>query len=232
MQDRTTGVIVFGATGPTGTLVCQKLRAADVPVAAVLRSDRRAEEFRALGTEVYHADAMQPDTLFKVLDSTVDTYPILLNLLGGNPFEDPATWPDHIGVANVTDAAVAAGYRRYVLITTVGTGPSWPHVPDTEEFLVPIIKLKDKAEKHLKQTGLDWTVLKPGGLGPPGHRQQRGEPLITENHGVRGLIDREDLAEVILKVLAAEPAKVVHRELYAVVQKIEHHAGTPGIFDL
>ena len=232
MQDPKTGVIVFGATGPTGTMVCQKLRAAGVPVAAVLRADNRAAEFRSLGIEVCSADAMRPETLKTVLKSTVDKYPILLNLLGGNPFDDPATWPDHIGVVNVSNAAEAAGYRRYVLVTTVGTGESWPHVPDTEGFLVPIIKLKEKAEQHLKQTALHWTIVKPGGLGPPDYHHERGEPLITDNHGVRGLIDREDLADVLARVLAAEPDKVLHRELYAVVQQIEHHAGVPEVINL
>jgi uncharacterized protein YbjT (DUF2867 family) len=232
MPDTKPGVIVFGATGPTGTLVCQQLRSADIPVAAVLRSAHRTDEFEALGIEVFNADAMQPETLEPVLDLTVDKYPILLNLLGGNPFEDPAGWPDFTGVANVTQAAVLAGYQRYVLVTTIGTGDSWQYVPDTEGFLVPIIKLKDKAERHLRQTALHWTILKPGGLGPPDYHHERGEALITENHGVRGLIDREDLAGVIVKVLAAHPDRVRHRELYAVVQQIEPHAGPPAAFIL
>ncbi len=175
---------------------------------------------------------MQPDAPNKVLETTVDNYPILLNLLGGNPFNDPSTWPDYRGVVNVTNAALAAGCQRYVLVTSVGTGESWRYVPETEAFLTPIIQLKDRAEAHLKQTSLQWTVLKPGGMGPPDYRLERGDPLITENHGVRGLIDREDLADVILRVLAASPDRVVHRELYAVVQRIEQHAGNPKPFIL
>lgn len=224
------GVIVFGATGPTGTLVCRQLRALGVPVAAVLRSPAREAEFTALGAEVCRADAMQPQTLAPTLESTVNKYPILLNLIGGNPFTDPSAWPDHDGVVNVSNAAATAGYQRYVLVTTVGTGASWRYVPDTENFLVPIIKLKDKAEQHLKQTALDWTILKPGGLGPPDYRHERGAVLLTENPGVRGLIDREDLAAILIELLAADPARIRHRELYAVVQQIEQFAGEPEAF--
>ncbi len=232
MQHAAAGVIVFGASGATGALVCRKLRAEGAPVAAVLRSDNRAAAFSALGVEVCKADVMLPDSAGRVLEATVDKYPILLNLLGGNPFNDPSTWPDYSGVVNVTNAALAAGYQRYVLVTSVGTGESWRYVPETEAFLTPIIKLKDRAEAHLKQTSLHWTVLKPGGMGPPDYRVQRGDPLITENHGVRGLIDREDLAEVIVRVLAANPDRVLHRELYAVVQRIEQHAGKAEAFAL
>ena len=112
MQHAAAGVIVFGASGPTGALVCRKLRAKQVPVAAVLRSDNRAAEFSSLGVEVCKADVMQPDAPNNVLETTVDNYPIFLNLLGGNPFNDPSTWPDYRGVVNVTNAALAAARDR------------------------------------------------------------------------------------------------------------------------
>jgi hypothetical protein len=84
----------------------------------------------------------------------------------------------------------------------------------------------------LKATPLAWTIIKPGGLGPPDFKIATGDPLITENHGVRGLIDRTDLANVILRVLADKSNSTVHKELYAVVDRIEHHAGDPEIFEL
>jgi len=225
------GVIILGATGPTGRLVMAGLREKGVAVAAVLRSTKGSDDLRDCGIQVLHADAMQPQSLPPILENSVENYPILLNLLGGNPFQDPATWPDHVGVVNVTNAAVVAGYERYVLVTSVGTGDSWQYVPESAGYIKPIIELKSKAEAHLKTTPLNWTILKPGGLGPPDYQIKRGNPLITENHGVRGLIDREDLAGVILRTLAASPAIIRHKALYAVSDKIEHHAGDPSIFD-
>ena len=224
------GVIVFGATGPTGRLVMTELRARGSPVAAVLRSDAGADEIAAEGIEVLRADAMQPGTLPPILTASRERYPILLNLLGGNPFAEPETWPDHKGVVNVTNAACAAGYRRYILVTSVGTGESWQYVPESAAYIKPIIELKTLAEAHLKATELDWTIIKPGGLGPPDYEIPRGRPLITENHGVRGLIDRHDLADVVLRVLAADARITAHRELYAVADRIEHHAGSPAVF--
>jgi len=224
------GVLIFGATGPTGTLVATMLRERGIAVAAVLRSEARREEFEHIGAEVLRADAMQADSLPSILESAVDRFPILLNLLGGNPFEEPESWPDYEGVRNVTEAAAAAGYRRYILVTSVGTGDSWQYADAAEAMLKPIIQLKSRAEAHLKATGLDWTILKPGGLGPPQWQNARGKPLITENHGVRGLIDREDLADVILRILGADSDHIRHRELYTVVDKIEHHAGVSQPF--
>jgi hypothetical protein len=69
-------------------------------------------------------------------------------------------------------------------------------------------------------------------VSPPDYRIATGDPLIRENHGVRGLIDRTDLADVILRVLADDSGVTVHKELYAVVDRIEHHAGEPAVFAL
>ena len=226
------GVLIFGATGPTGTLVTNLLRERGIAVAAVLRSEARRGEFEHSGAEVLRADAMQPDSLASILESAVEGYPILLNLLGGNPFGEPESWPDYEGVRNVTEAAAAAGYRRYILVTSVGTGDSWQYADAAEAILKPIIELKSRAESHLKATALDWTILKPGGLGPPQWQNARGKALITENHGVRGLIDREDLADVILRLLEADSDTIRHRELYTVVDKIEHNAGVAQPFPL
>ncbi len=221
------GILIFGATGPTGRLVTEALCRANTPVAAVLRSDTGREDFERLGASVLRADAMRATTLPPVLESNLDSHPILLNLLGGNPFKDPSTWPDYAGVVNVTAAAVAAGYRRYILVTSIGTGASWQYVPESASYIKPIIQLKTQAEAHLKTTPLEWTIVKPGGLGPPDYEIRRGNPLITENHGVRGLIDRHDLANVIVRVLRAPRDEVMRKELYAVSDRLETHAGIP-----
>ena len=228
----TDGILVLGGTGPTGTLVMQGLRGIGTPVTAILRSSARQAELETLGIKVILGDAMDRNSVFQAVSAAAADCSLVLNLLGGNPFADPATWPDLEGVNNVTDAAVAAGIKRYVLVTSVGTGASWQYVPETAGYIKPIIELKTQAEAYLKNTDLDWTIIKPGGLWPPGYEFQRGKALITENHGVRGLIDREDLAEVLLEVLSAAPETILHKELYAVVERIEHHAGEPREFKL
>jgi len=212
-------------------MVTPRLIAMGHPVTAIMRSETRRAEFEALGAKVALADALDRDSLFPTLESAATGNVTVLNLLGGNPFMEPATWPDLTGVVNTTDAAVAAGISRYILVTSVGTGESWQYVPK-DAYIRPILELKTQAEAHLKSTGLNWTIIKPGGLGPPDFRIQRGNPTITQNHGIRGLIDREDLADVILRVVTAPPEQLRHRELYAVVDQIEHHDGEPEPFPL
>ena len=196
-----------------------------------MRNESRRAEFEALGVKVLIADAMSPASLLEAMRFAAADSDTVLNLLGGNPFEDPVSWPDRDGVINATDAAAAAGFKRCILVTSVGTGSGWQFVP-RDAYIRPILELKSAAEDHLKSSSLDWTIIKPGGLGPPDYRIKRGDPLITENHGIRGLIDREDLADVIISILGAPPDLVRHRELHAVADRIEEHAGKAEPFSL
>ena len=224
-------MLVLGSTGPTGEMVTRRLCESGRRVAVVHRSDSRRKDFESWGARVVQGDAFDRDGYIDAIQSIASECSAVLNLLGGNPFQPPETWPDYTGNINAINGAVAAGIARFVFVTSVGTGASWEYVPG-DAYIRPIIELKSKAEDHLKATDLAWTIIKPGGLGPPDYRITTGNPLITENHGVRGLIDRTDLANVILRVLADSSGATVHKELYAVVDRIEHHNGEPEVFEL
>jgi nucleoside-diphosphate-sugar epimerase len=224
-------IVMLGSTGPTGEMLTKRLCAAGRSVFVLHRSDARTAEFESWGATVVQGDAFDREAYFAAIREVAPHCGALINLLGGNPFSSQETWPDYVGNVNAIDAAAAAGISRFIFVTSVGTGASWQYVP-AEAYIRPILELKSKAEEHLKQTELLWTIIKPGGLGPPDYRIKTGDPLVTENHGVRGLIDRSDLAEVILRVLYDESDATLHKELYAVVDRVEHHAGEPEPFRL
>jgi uncharacterized protein YbjT (DUF2867 family) len=226
------GVLILGSTGATGELVTRRLCEQGRQVVVIHRSDARRADFESWGARVVRGDALDHDGYIEAMQSVAADCDTVLDLLGGSPFSEPDSWPDYTGNVNAIDGAVAAGLDRFIFVTSVGTGSSWQFVPDTAVYIKPIIELKSQAEDHLKQTDLQWTIIKPGGLGPPDYKIKTGDPLITENHGVRGLIDRTDLADVILRVLLDDSGATAHKELYAVVDRIEHHDGEPEIFPL
>lgn len=226
------GVLILGSTGPTGELVTRRLCEQGRPVVVIHRSDARRADFESWGARVVRGDAFDRDGYIEAMQSVAADCDTVLDLLGGNPFSEPDSWPDYTGNVNAIDGAVAAGLDRFIFVTSVGTGSSWQFVPDSAVYIKPIIELKSRAEEYLKQTDLLWTIIKPGGLGPPDYKIKTGDPLITENHGVRGLIDRTDLADVIMRVLLDDSGATARKELYAVVDRIEHHDGEPQIFPL
>jgi uncharacterized protein YbjT (DUF2867 family) len=225
------GIFILGSTGPTGEIVTRDLIAAGRHVVVMHRSDKRSEEFQSMGATVVSGDAMDRDSIFGATHFASSTCNVVLNLLGGSPFENFDTWPDFTGTVNAVDAAIAANIPTMVLVTSVGTGNSRQWVPE-DSFLIPLLELKTKAEDYLTESTLNSVILKPGGLGPPDWNNAPGEILVTENHGIRGLLAREELASTIVQILKNSVEQCISKELYIVSQKLEKHAGEPDRFDI
>jgi hypothetical protein len=58
-----------------------------------------------------------------------------------------------------------------------------------------------------------------------------GAPLLTENEAVRGSIDREELAELIARVVNDRSGCTKGKSLLAAGVKIEVFAGEPTAFE-
>jgi nucleoside-diphosphate-sugar epimerase len=226
------GIFMLGSTGPTGEMVTQRLLADDATVVVLHRTDKRREEFEKLGATVMIGDATNREELFACMEAAAPKCSVVVNLLGGNPFDSPDNWPDYTGTVNAVDAAIDTGMQSMILVTSIGTGASLQWVPE-ESFLIPLLELKTKAEQYLQQSELQGLILKPGGLGRPGEDLTPiGKVLLTENHGVRGLLPREDLAATIVQVLTNFSDKLYGRELYIVADRIEEHAGKATQFEI
>jgi uncharacterized protein YbjT (DUF2867 family) len=94
----------------------------------------------------------------------------------------------------LTDAAEAAGVRRYVMVSAMGTESA---DPDSEDVFQVYLRAKQEADDHLRSTSLDWTVVRPGRLTDdvPTGRVQVGEGLEP------GSVTRGDVAHVLAEVL-------------------------------
>jgi uncharacterized protein YbjT (DUF2867 family) len=100
----------------------------------------------------------------------------------------------------LADAAVAAGVRRYVLISS--TGVDRPPAPGTDEVWAAYLRAKKAAEVEVAQRAVALTVLRPGRLtdDPGTGLVQLAPPGLP-----RGDVTRTDVAEVVAGLLA-EPA--------------------------
>src|SRR3954470_13676932 len=93
----------------------------------------------------------------------------------------------------LVDAARSAGVRRYVIVSSIGADdPS-----GGSEAMRPYLEAKAQADAAVVASGLDWTIVRPGGLtnGPGTGRVGVGERLE------RAEVTREDVAAVIVGVL-------------------------------
>jgi uncharacterized protein YbjT (DUF2867 family) len=91
-----------------------------------------------------------------------------------------------------------------VLVTSFGCGDSRPAVPPPLlEKIRAALDEKDKAEDVLIQSGLTYTILRPGGLAS---ELATGRGVLTEAIDVLGGINRADVAIAIGECLAHSAA--------------------------
>jgi uncharacterized protein YbjT (DUF2867 family) len=186
-------VLVFGASRGTGLETVKALRDRDQPVTAFVRPTSDRSGLDALGVEYAVGNILDAES---VAAAFADDVTAVVNTIGGRRGEPR---PDHDGVVNMVTAMKTAGVSRAVLVTAIGTGDSLTSVGErTREVLGRVFEIKSLAEAHLAGSGLDYTILRPGGLnnGPPS-----GTGIMTEDHTVMGTISRGELGALVVKTL-------------------------------
>jgi uncharacterized protein YbjT (DUF2867 family) len=149
---------VAGATGQTGRRIVQELVQRQIPVRALVRDLDQAKAILPAEAELVVGDVLKPGTLSTAIgDSTV-----LLCATGAKPSFDP-TGPyqvDYEGTKNLVDAAKAKGIEHFVLVTSLCTSQLFHPL----NLFWLILVWKKKAEEYLQNSGLPYTIVRPGGL--------------------------------------------------------------------
>ncbi|MER7570365.1 SDR family oxidoreductase [Streptomyces sp. NPDC057806] len=92
------------------------------------------------------------------------------------------------------DAAVRAGVRRYVIVSSMGADPRH----EGDDIFDVYLRAKGEADEYVRGlSALDWTVLRPGAL-----TDDAGTGLVRlEAHTGRGPIPRDDVAAVLAELI-------------------------------
>jgi uncharacterized protein YbjT (DUF2867 family) len=95
------------------------------------------------------------------------------------------------------EAAKQAGIARFVQISAIGVDRPPPR--DRGDVWTAYVEAKRDADAALRESGLDWTILRPGRL-----TDDEGTGLVTLGDTVeRGPIPRADVAAVVVATLDA-----------------------------
>ncbi len=176
-------IVVTGATGNVGRVLVEALASAGERVNAVSRGTPPI----ALPEGVVHhrADLTEPETLRPAVDGA-DAMFLMVSGAGA-----------HVPAAEVVDVAKAGGVRHLVLLSSqaAATRPeSASHAP------------LRAIEEVVRQSGLDWTILRPGGFASNAYawsESVRTQWTVTAPYGDVGLpvVDPADIAEVAAAAL-------------------------------
>ena len=187
-------ILIFGATRNTGLLVAEILVERGDRVTAFVRPTSNRAELEKLGVDILVGDAMDIDSVHAAM--AAGEYRAVLTTIGCLSCEPPV---DYQGNANIIAATAAANLGRLVLVTSIGTGDSYEAAPAlSQRVLAKTLPLKAQAEDDLRASGLEYTIIRPGGL-RSGNRTGNG--VLSEDRDAFGFIFREDLAELIVAVL-------------------------------
>lgn len=195
-----TEIFLAGASRGVGREIAKSLTAQGIHVVALLRSESARPDLEALGVAVAIGDALDADAITSLVAKPFDA---VISTLGGKPTDSERA--DFKGNRNLIDAAVKAGVKRFILVSSIGTGESAAALPQQAlETLGPVLAEKEQAENHLTASGLTYTIIRPGGLKsePP-----KGSAVLTENPTIAGSIHRADVAHLVVRSFASDRAR-------------------------
>ena len=183
-------ILVAGANGKVGTLLCGKLWGhGNFSPVALIRDERQQIKFTALGV---------PSVVGDLEDGVASFLPGMDGVVfsagsGSATGPDKTVDVDQNAAIRLIEDCAKAGVRRFVMISAIGSDPH-----SESDRIQHYYRAKGVADEKLRESGLDYVVLAPGHLtDSPG----TGRIDAAEDLGRRGELSREDLAETIIAVL-------------------------------
>jgi uncharacterized protein YbjT (DUF2867 family) len=181
-------ILIIGANGGIGRLLVPRLVDAGHGVRAMVRDGSQAPALRELGAEPVVAD-LEGD-FRHVLDGCEAV--VFTAGSGGHTGADRTAAVDGLGAIRAVNEARARGVGRFVMVSARGADD-----PDRSPAIRHYLVAKAIADGYLRDSGLDYTILRPGRLtdDPPTSRIRIGEALGS------GQITRADVAAAIVAAL-------------------------------
>ncbi len=168
-------VLVTGGTGFVGSRVVHALRARSHDVRAFVRDPRRARTLQAWGCELVQGDVTERESLRRAVEG-VEAVVHLVSIIRGRPQDFDRVMAT--ATAELATAAAAAGVRRLVLMSALGTG-------ERTKDLTPYFRAKWEMEQAVAAAPVEHVIFRPsfifgrqGGVLPMLIRQVRWLPVI------------------------------------------------------
>ncbi|MBW8705654.1 NAD(P)H azoreductase [Streptomyces sp. MBT84] len=158
-------VLVTGATGRQGGATTRALRAAGVPVRALVRDPGtdRAKAVEALGVELATGDLHDRDSVIRAAEGARAVFSVQMPAVTAEGFDFDGEVAQGV---NLIEGAVAAGVPQFVHTSVTGAGqhtetPGWAE--GRWASMEPTLGAKNAIQDRLRAAGFPhWTLLKPG----------------------------------------------------------------------
>jgi uncharacterized protein YbjT (DUF2867 family) len=190
---KTVRIAIAGGHGQIALRLAKIMSERGDEVVALIRNPDHADEVRDAGAEPALVDLehASEDEVANAINGS-DAVVFAAGAGPGSGSERKETM-DYGGAVKLIAAAKQAGVGRYVIVSSMGANPS---TTGDDTFSV-YLRAKGRADDAVRASGLDATVVRPGGLTNDAGtgRVRLGESLP------RGQVTRDDVAAVLVAVL-------------------------------
>lgn len=191
-------LLLFGATRNTGFSIARLAVGKGETVAVMARKESDVSGLETLGVNVVRGDAFDIRDCRRTLNEIRPRR--VVSLMGGKNAQGRRVCGE--GNINVIRALKKSdAVERILLVTSMGCGEQYEALNDhVKKFLGEALLAKTEAENYLKESGLPWTIVRPGGLSD--EHASGNFCLLDEPDGSRrGYVSRGDVAAAVLQVL-------------------------------
>ncbi|MFJ7049252.1 SDR family oxidoreductase [Streptomyces sp. NPDC101112] len=187
-------IVIAGGHGQIALRLERLLAARGYEVAGLVRRAEHADDLRAAGAEPVHCD-LESASVEEVAGHLRGADAAVF-AAGAGPGSGAARKDtvDRGAAVLFADAAVQAGVRRHLVVSSMGANPDH----EGDEVFDVYQRAKGEADAYVRGLdALDWTILRPGQL-----TDDAGTGLVRlEVSTGRGPIPRDDVAAVLAELL-------------------------------
>ena len=191
-------VLVAGANGTTGKQIVQLLKETQYfkPVALV-RKKEQMTQFEQEGIETVLGD-LEKDSSHAL--KNIDKVIFAAGSGGKN-----VIGVDQDGAKRLIDLSKSHNIKKFVMLSSMGAD-----APEQASNLKDYLKAKHNADEHLKSSGLNYAIVRPGTLN---NDQPTNHIKLQEKLSEHGEISRADVAQTLVRVLNDDTANKVTFEI-------------------
>ena len=146
-------ILIAGATGYLGSHIVKELQIKGLPFKAMARNERKLQALDLSPNQMVLTEITDPKALTGLL-AGVD---VIISTVGITRQKDGLTYMDvdYQANKNLLEEAKRAGVKKFMYVSSIN-GEQMRHLK--------IMEAKEKFVDELKQSGLDYTIIRPNGF--------------------------------------------------------------------
>jgi putative NADH-flavin reductase len=194
-------IIIFGSTGGTGRQIVKQALEQGYKVTAFARSPEKLDQEHE-NLEVIKGNVLE----FASVERAIQGQDAVLCSLGMSAMMDKSRVRAN-GTKNIIRAMEKNGVKRLICESALGVGDSYDILPwYYKYFMIPVFLRHVYAdhniqENYIKDSQLDWTIVRPAALTNGEHTGSYQHGFTAKNKTITLKISRADTAYFMLKQL-------------------------------